>query len=169
MFSITAIGEILIDFTPGGTDSKGNLLFVRNPGGAPANVLAMASKLGGKTAFIGKIGKDRFGLFLKKILEDNDIDTEGLVIDENYHTTLAFVELNEEGDRSFSFYRTEGADIMLTGEEVNKRNIDDCRIFHFGSVSLTDNPSKGAVQEAVSYAKKKGKLISFDPNYRPLL
>ncbi|GHS93358.1 putative sugar kinase YdjE [Synergistales bacterium] len=169
MFDVAAIGELLIDFTPSGVNDLGIPLFAQNPGGAPANVLAMNSRLGGSTAFIGKVGKDNFGSTLRRTLTDSGIDVTGLVMDEGVSTTLAFVHLNDQGDRSFSFYRKGCADIMLTSGDVNRSIIDDCRIFHFGSVSLTDDPCRSAIYDAVEYAVKKGKIISYDPNYRPFL
>ena len=169
MYNVTAMGELLIDFTPSGTDEMGISLFGRNPGGAPANVLAMNARLGGHTAFIGKVGRDDFGRYLKKTLEDSGIDTAGLVMTPDVNTTLAFVQLDEQGDRSFSFYRNPGADIMLREDEIDKQLIADCEIFHFGSVSLTDEPVRSATLSAVDCAKKQGKIISFDPNYRPPL
>ena len=169
MYDVCALGELLIDFTPAGVDERGIALFGRNPGGAPANVLAMNAKLGGKTAFIGKAGDDEFGRFLKKTLKDAGVDTCGLALDPAYLTTLAFVHLSETGDRSFSFYRREGADMMLSWEEINRRIIGDSNIFHFGSVSLCGQPCRRAVHEAVRYARSQGKIISYDPNYRPFL
>ena len=120
MFDIVALGESLIDFTPSGENSQGMALFARNPGGAPANVLAMAAKLGGKTAFIGKVGDDAFGAFLKKTMEDAGVDVRGLRMTREYPTTLAFVQLTPEGDRSFTFYRKPGADVMLAPAEVDR-------------------------------------------------
>jgi fructokinase len=169
MYDVTALGELLIDFTPSGVNEQGVALFGRNPGGAPANVLAMINKLGGNTAFIGKVGADAFGGFLEKTLSGAGIDTSGLIKDPAYLTTLAFVQLSETGDRSFSFYRRQGADLMLTWPEINRRLIDSANIFHFGSVSLSGRPCRDTVHEAVSYAKSKCKIISYDPNYRPLL
>lgn len=169
MFDVVALGESLIDFTPNGTNAQGIELFARNPGGAPANVLAMNARLGGKTAFIGKVGKDGFGDFLRQTLVESGIDVSGLVIDEKIPTTLAFVQLDSKGARSFTFYRNPGADVMLTSAEVNRNLIDDAAIFHFGSVSLTADPSRTATLEAARYARQQGKLVSFDPNYRPLL
>lgn len=169
MFDVVALGETLIDFTPGGANAQGVKLFACNPGGAPANVLAMNARLGGKTAFIGKVGRDSFGSFLRKTMVQCGIDTTGLIADEKLNTTLAFVQLDEHGDRSFTFYRDLGADVMLQSHEVKKSLIDACRIFHFGSVSLTADPCRTATMEAVRYAKAQGKLISFDPNFRPLL
>lgn len=169
MIDIVSLGEILIDFTPNGTNEQGITLFARNPGGAPANVLAMNSKLGGTSAFIGKIGNDAFGAYLKDTLNSHNIDTSGLVTDSEVPTTLAFVQLDKSGDRSFSFYRNPSADMMLNTNEVKKELINDCKIFHFGSVSLTDEPCRKATFDSVAYAKEHGKIISFDPNYRPLL
>ena len=169
MIDIVTMGELLIDFTPGGINSKGMKMFTQNPGGAPANVLAMNAHLGGKTAFIGKVGQDAFGVFLRDVLKENGIDTSGLVLDPTAPTTLAFVHLDEKGDRSFSFYRSPGADQMLTPKEVALHLIDDCGVFHFGSVSLTHDPSRSAVFHAAEYAKKQCKLVSFDPNIRPML
>jgi fructokinase len=168
-YDVTALGELLIDFTPAGVNEQGMSLFARNPGGAPANVLAMNNKLGGKTAFIGKVGDDEFGRFLERTLRDSGIDTAGLVMDKAFNTTLAFVHLNEAGDRSFSFYRREGADIMFTAAEINRKLIANAEIFHFGAVSLTGEPCRSAVYAALDYAKARGKIISYDPNYRPLL
>ena len=169
MFDIVALGESLIDFTPSGENSQGIALFARNPGGAPANVLAMAAKLGGKTAFIGKVGDDAFGAFLKKTMEDAGVDVRGLRMTREYPTTLAFVQLTPEGDRSFTFYRKPGADVMLAPADVDRALLRDCRIFHFGSVSLTDEPCRTATLEAAREAKAAGAMISYDPNYRPFL
>lgn len=169
MFDIVALGESLIDFTPSGENSQGMALFARNPGGAPANVLAMAAKLGGKTAFIGKVGDDAFGAFLKKTMEDAGVDVRGLRMTREYPTTLAFVQLTPEGDRSFTFYRKPSADVMLAPAEVDRALLRDCRIFHFGSVSLTDEPCRTATLEAAREAKAAGAMISYDPNYRPFL
>jgi fructokinase len=169
MYDVCALGELLIDFTPSGTNDQGVALFGRNPGGAPANVLAQINKLSGTTAFLGKVGDDEFGRFLERILKDTGVDTAGLILDPAYLTTLAFVHLSENGDRSFSFYRREGADIMLRFEEINRSIIDNSKMFHFGSVSLSGQPCRDAVHEAVRYVKSKSKIISYDPNYRPLL
>lgn len=169
MFDVTAIGELLIDFTPAGNNQRGDMLFTRNPGGAPANVLAANSFIGGNTAFIGKVGRDSFGTFLRDTLKSIGICTEGLAVSETVNTTLAFVQLDHKGDRSFSFYRKPGADMMLEPDDVKESIIDNSRILHFGSVSLTDEPSRSATLHAVDRAKKKGCIISYDPNYRPLL
>lgn len=169
MFDVVALGESLIDFTPAGTNDQGMALFARNPGGAPANVLAMRAKLGGKTAFIGKVGSDAFGQFLRGTLERAGIDTSGMLADTAIPTTLAFVQLSSTGDRSFSFYRKPGADIMLCRQEVPPALLRSCRVFHFGSVSLTDEPCRSATLWAARQARQAGALISYDPNYRPLL
>lgn len=169
MYDIVALGEALIDFTPSGVNDMGMQLFARNPGGAPANVLAMNAKLGGKTAFIGKVGKDDFGRFLKDTMRNAGIDVSGVLESGEVNTTLAFVHLKENGDRSFSFYRKPGADVLLRAEEVDARLVTHCRVFHFGSVSLTDEPCRSATLTAAAMAKEAGALISYDPNYRPLL
>ncbi len=169
MSGLVCLGEILIDFTPCGKNSQGMALFAQNPGGAPANVLAMNAKLGGRSAFIGKVGADAFGTFLKQTLESLRIDTTGLVTNPEIPTTLAFVQLDAHGDRSFTFYRKPGADLRLTWEDVCKERIAQCDIFHFGSLSLTDEPCRSATLNALRYAKSLDKTISFDPNYRPLL
>ena len=169
MIDITAIGELLIDFTPCGKDERGVPMFAQNPGGAPANVLAMAAHLGGRTAFIGKVGRDAFGIFLRNVLFKNRISSAGLVADKTVPTTLAFVQLDENGDRSFTFYRNPGADQMLTVQEIKLELIDNCQVFHFGSVSMTHDPSRSATIYAAEYAKAQGKLVSFDPNYRAML
>lgn len=166
MIDVTAIGELLIDFTPVGQSAQNNPVFEQNPGGAPANVLACLSKLGRKTAFIGKVGADQFGVSLKHTLNQIGVSTEGLIIGEDCHTTLAFVHLSESGDRSFSFYRNPGADLLLSPQEINKQLIEDCQILHFGSVSMTGEPSRSATRSAVMYAREQGRLISYDPNLR---
>lgn len=169
MFDLAALGEILIDFTPGGTNETGMRLFSRNPGGAPANVLVMAGKLGAKTAFIGKVGSDPFGSFLKETLQNEGVDVSGMVVSQEVPTTLAFVQLDEKGDRTFSFYRNPGADVCLRADEVDETILNRCGVFHFGSVSLTDEPSRTATLESVKKAKKAGAVVSYDPNYRPAL
>ncbi|MCI8732249.1 MAG: carbohydrate kinase [Lachnospiraceae bacterium] len=166
IFDVTALGELLIDFTENGTSSQGNTLFEANPGGAPCNVLSMLTKLGKKTAFIGKVGNDQFGVRLKSALEEVGIDTRNLVMDEKIHTTLAFVHTFADGDRDFSFYRNPGADMMLTKDEVQKDLISSSRIFHFGTLSSTHPGVREATRSALDHAKKEGLLISFDPNLR---
>lgn len=166
IFDVTALGELLIDFTENGTSSQGNTLFEANPGGAPCNVLSMLTKLGKRTAFIGKVGKDQFGVRLKSALEEVGIDTRNLVMDEKIHTTLAFVHTFADSDRDFSFYRNPGADMMLTKDEVQKDLISASRIFHFGTLSSTHPGVREATRSALDHAKKEGLLISFDPNLR---
>lgn len=168
-YDIAAIGECLIDCVPSGKNELGINLFGANPGGAPANVLAMFSKLGGNTAFIGKVGKDSFGELLRQNLKNANIDDTGLISDEKYNTTLAFVHLNDKGDRSFSFYRKNCADVMLKYEEIPNGILENTRFFHFGSVSLTDEPSRTATLKSAEKAKQSGCIITYDPNYRPLL
>lgn len=166
MYDVVSLGELLIDFTPAGVGNNGAQLFARNPGGAPVNVLAANSRLGGRTAFIGKVGKDDFGYFLKDTLDDIGIDTGNLIMTEEVHTTLAFVNLDPSGDRSFSFYRKPGADVLLKEEELDLSLLRHTRIMHFGSLSLTDEPSRSATYKAVRTAKEAGAIISYDPNYR---
>lgn len=165
-YDITALGEILIDFTPTGKDSDGDLTFARKAGGAPFNLLATVSKFGGKTAFIGKVGNDMFGSFLRTTLKEYNISQEGLVTDNIHNTTLAFVALNENGDRDFSFYRNFGADIFLQKEDINKDIIENSAIFHFGSLSLCSDMSKEATEYALGTALQSGCIITYDPNYR---
>ena len=170
-YDVTALGELLIDFTQNGQSEQGNGLFEANPGGAPCNVLAMLTKAGRRTAFIGKVGNDMFGRMLRDRAAGEGLDMSGLEMDDEIPTTLAFVEKLPNGDRDFSFYRKPGADIMLTKEEVRKHAalIEGTRIFHFGTLSMTDASIEEATLEAVSIAKQSGCLISFDPNLRPPL
>ena len=169
MVDITALGEVLIDFTPSGFSENGGILFEQNPGGAPANVLAVLSKFKKRTRFIGKVGNDQFGIFLKNTLKQINVDSSGLVTSEHTNTTLAFVHLDQTGDRTFSFYRNPGADTTLAKEDVNFDEIKNSRIFHFGSVSMTHQPSAETTLAAASFAKENGVLISFDPNLRESL
>ena len=168
-FDVTALGELLIDFTDNGKSAQGNTLFEANPGGAPCNVLAMLNKCGHPTAFVGKVGKDIFGLKLKATLEEVGINTSNLIVDENARTTLAFVQTFEDGDRDFSFFRNPGADMMLTADEVNEELIRESRIFHFGTLSMTHDGVREATKRAIAVAKESGAVISFDPNLRPPL
>lgn len=169
MFDVTALGELLIDFTENGTSSQGNPLLEANPGGAPCNVLAMLERLGKKTAFIGKVGKDMFGNQLKAAVEEVGIDTRNVIMDEEVHTTLAFVQTYPDGDRDFSFYRNPGADMMLTKDEVSEELIQSSRIFHFGTLSSTHEGVREATRHAIEVAKAAGCIITFDPNLRPPL
>ena len=168
-FDVTALGELLIDFTENGLSSQGNYLLEANPGGAPCNVLAMLAKLGKKTAFIGKVGDDFLGRHLKDVVEAVGIDTRNLKLDDQVHTTLAFVHTYADGDRDFSFYRNPGADMNLRAEEIDEDLIASSRIFHFGSLSLTHPGVREATQKALAIAKEQGCLISYDPNLRPPL
>ena len=168
-YDVTALGELLIDFTDNGKSAQGNTLFEANPGGAPCNVLAMLNRLGHSTAFIGKVGRDIFGLKLKAVLEEAGIDTAGLIVDADARTTLAFVQTLPDGDRDFSFYRNPGADMLLTADEVNEELLQSSRIFHFGTLSMTHEGVREATKKAVRLAKESGAVISFDPNLRPPL
>ena len=169
MTDITAIGEILIDLTQSGRTEQGIPRFDANPGGAPANLAVAASRLGAKTAFIGRVGKDSYGEFLRRTLEENRVDVSGLSVDPVQHTTLAIVTLDETGERSFSFYRDPSADVNLRVEDAPAALLSDTRILHFGSVSLTAEPSRSATLEAAKMAKEHGAWISYDPNYRASL
>ena len=163
-YDVTSLGELLIDFTENGTSAQGNPIMEANPGGAPCNVLAMLERLGKKTAFIGKVGKDMFGNQLKAAVEEVGIDTRALIMDEEVHTTLAFVHTYPDGDRDFSFYRNPGADMMLTMDEVPDDLIRDSRIFHFGTLSSTHEGVREATRHAIEVAKEAGCIITFDPN-----
>ena len=168
-FDVTALGELLIDFTENGKSSQGNIMMEANPGGAPCNVLAMLTKLGKKTAFIGKVGDDYLGHHLQQVVDSLGINTDNLLFDKDVHTTLAFVHTFEDGDRDFSFYRNPGADMNLTASEVNESIIADSKIFHFGTLSMTDPEVRKATEHAVEIAEKNKCHISFDPNLRPPL
>lgn len=165
-YDVVALGELLIDFTENGTSGQGNPVFEANPGGAPCNVLAMLAKLGKKTAFIGKVGKDIFGSRLAAVLAEAGIDTRNLVTDDKVRTTLAFVETFPDGDRDFSFYRNPGADMMLTEDELDLNLLADTKIFHFGTLSMTHEGVRNATKKAIAAAKEAGAVISFDPNLR---
>lgn len=165
-FDITALGELLIDFTENGISDQGNPIMEANPGGAPCNLLAMLTKLGFHTAFIGKVGQDIFGKQLQNALDEVGIDRTGLVIDPDVRTTLAFVHTYSDGDREFSFYRNPGADMMLRPEEVKDSLIADSNIFHMGTLSMTDPIVREATHHAIDVAKKAGCFVSFDPNLR---
>ena len=168
-FDVIALGELLVDFTENGTSAQGNPLMEANPGGAPCNVLAMLQKLGKKTAFVGKVGKDMFGAQLRQAAEEAGICTDFLLEDPEVHTTLAFVKTFPNGDRDFSFYRDPGADMMLTAAELPTEALRSTRIFHFGTLSMTHAEVRLATKKAVSLSKEAGALISFDPNLRPPL
>lgn len=166
-YDIAALGELLIDFTEAGVSASGQRLFEQNAGGAPANLLTAASHMGCRTAFIGKVGADMHGDFLRKTLEAEQIDTSGLVQTDEAFTTLAFVAIDANGERAFSFARKPGADTCLRSEELRKDVVEGCKIFHIGSLSLTNEPAKTTTYQAIRMAKAAGALISYDPNYRP--
>lgn len=163
---VVALGELLIDFACLETDRDGYPTMAAHPGGAPANFLAALTKFGAKTALLGKVGTDAFGKMLTHTLEKSGIDTSGIVAADDVFTTLAFVTFDENGDRAFSFSRKPGADTCLTFGELNLSLIDAAQVFHFGTLSLTDEPARSATYQAVAYAKERGKLISYDPNLR---
>lgn len=165
-YDVTALGELLIDFTENGVSGQGNPLFEANPGGAPCNVLAMLTKLGHKTAFIGKVGDDFFGKQLKEAIEEVGIDSTGLCMDKEIHTTLAMVHTYPDGDRDFSFYRNPGADMMLKESEVKEGLIKESKLFHFGTLSMTHEDVRKATKKAIQIAEEAGDIISFDPNLR---
>ena len=169
MYDVVALGELLIDFAPVGKDDNGYPTLAAKPGGAPPNYLAALSKYGAKTALISKVGTDVFGKMLIQTLRSIGIETSGIIEDDTVFTTLAFVTLDETADRSFSFARKPGADTCIKYEEIDLSIIDSTKIFHFGTLSLTNEPSKEATQKAVAYAKKAGKQITFDPNLRESL
>ena len=166
MYDVIALGELLIDFAAKETDVDGYPTMKANPGGAPGNFLAALNKYGAKTAFLGKVGDDAFGKLLLKTFEKAGIETKGIVTDPSVFTTLAFVTFSPEGDRSFSFARKPGADTRLSFEEIDLTMIDQASVFHFGTLSLTDDPVRTATKKCVEYAKEHGKLITFDPNLR---
>ncbi len=166
MIDVVALGELLIDFATLTVDEDGYPTMAAHPGGAPANFLAALTKFGAKTALLGKVGTDAFGKMLTGTLEKAGIETRGLIATDDVFTTLAFVTFDEHGDRTFSFSRKPGADTCITFEELDLSLIDEAKVFHFGTLSLTDEPARTATQQAVNYAKSKGKLITYDPNLR---
>lgn len=163
---VVALGELLIDFTENGKSVQGNPVMEVNPGGAPCNVLSMLTRLGKETDFIGKVGDDMFGHQLYDALKEVGIGTQGLKFDHEINTTLAFVHTKEDGDREFSFYRNPGADMMLTEADLEKELLENCKIFHFGSLSMTHPTCREATKKAIELAKSKGAILSFDPNLR---
>ena len=168
-FDVVALGELLIDFTDNGVSAQGNTIFEANPGGAPCNVLAMLRKLNKSCAFVGKVGNDIFGHQLREVVQEAGINVDSLVMDDDVRTTLAIVKNYSNGDRDFSFYRNPGADMMLTEDELPLETIANCRIFHFGTLSMTHEGIRKATLKAIDHAKENGALISFDPNLRPPL
>ena len=166
MIDVVALGELLIDFATQTTDTDGYPTMAAHPGGAPANFLAALTKFGAKTALIGKVGSDTFGKLLLSTLQKAGIETKGMVVTDDVFTTLAFVTFDSHGDREFAFSRKPGADTCLSFEEIDLSLIDEAKVFHFGTLSLTDEPSRSATYKAVAYAKDKGTLITYDPNLR---
>lgn len=166
MIDVVAIGELLIDFTTRTTDAEGYPTMEAHPGGAPANFLAALAKFGAKAAFLGKVGTDTFGKLLTATLKNSGIETCGIIADSEVFTTLAFVTLDEHGDREFAFGRKPGADTCIRFEELDLSLIDEAKVFHFGTLSLTDEPARSTTVQAVAYAKERGKLITYDPNLR---
>lgn len=166
MLDVVALGELLIDFATLSTDGAGYPTMQANPGGAPGNFLAALTRYGARTAFLGKVGTDTFGQLLLGTLEQAGIETRGVVSDPGVFTTLAFITFDSHGDRTFSFARKPGADTQLRWEEVDRTLIDQCRVFHFGTLSLTGQPIRETTQRALAYARERGKLITFDPNLR---
>lgn len=169
MTDIITLGELLIDFTSCGKNEQGQRLFAQNPGGAPANVAVAVARLGGNSAFIGKVGDDMHGRFLADTLKENKVNCDSLVFDKDFFTTLAFVDVNADGEREFSFARKHGADKMLCIDDIPVEKIKESKIFHFGSVSLTDEPSRSATLFAAKKAKDEGVTVAYDPNYRASL
>ena len=166
MYDVAALGELLIDFTCLSTDTDGYPTMAAHPGGAPANYLAALTKFGAKTAMIGKVGSDAFGRLLIKTLKGTGIDTRGMLVSDDVFTTLAFVTLDDSGNREFSFARKPGADTQLRFDEIDLGVIDASKVLHFGTLSMTNEPARDATYKAVKYAAGHGKLISFDPNLR---
>lgn len=163
---IVAIGEVLIDLTQTGTDGAGVPQYAANPGGAPANLAVAAARLGASTALISKVGQDAFGRYLRKVMEENKVDVSALTVDEEQHTTMAVVSVDENGERDFTFYRDPGADSMLLKDEIPLGLLKEARFLHFGSVSLTREPARTTTLCAVETARALGAVITYDPNYR---
>lgn len=166
MYDAVALGELLVDFTCRETDKDGYPVLAAHPGGAPANFLAVLAHYGMKTALLAKVGDDAFGRLLRRTAAQAGIDTAGIVVDGSAFTTMAFVTLDADGDRDFSFARKPGADMLLRYDELDLSLIDRTRVFHFGSVSMTDEPSRDATRQAAEYARSRGRLVTYDPNLR---
>ena len=165
-YDVVALGEILIDFTPAGSSENHMQLFEQNPGGAPVNMLTAVTKNGYQTAFLGKVGDDMHGRFLRDTAKDLGIDVRGLIVANDVFTTLAFVTLQENGERTFSFARKPGADTQICYRELKQELLKNTKIFHVGSLSLTDDPARTTTFQAVRTAREAGAIISYDPNYR---
>ena len=169
MYDVIALGELLVDLAERSKDEAGYPTLAANPGGAPGNFLAALSAYGKKTAFLAKVGDDTFGRLLVGTMQRAGIDGRGIRIDPDTFTTLAFVTFDAHGDRSFAFARKPGADTQLRWDEIDPAMLDETHVFHFGSLSCTDEPARSATQSAVAYARAHGKLVTYDPNYRPPL
>lgn len=168
-YDVVALGELLVDFTENGMSKQGNPILEANPGGAPCNVLSMLQKLEKRTAFIGKVGQDSFGRMLADVVKEQGINTDNISTDKTVPTTLAFVHTDKDGDRSFSFYRNPGADMMLRSDDIDEELLENTKVFHFGTLSMTDEQIATVTKNAVKKAKKADCIISFDPNLRPPL
>lgn len=169
MYDLVTLGEILIDFSPDGTDSRGFAKYIQNPGGAVANVAAVFGRYGANVALIGKVGDDMFGTYLRRYFTDLGVDCRGIVTDPDYNTTLAFVSLNDDGERDFAFYRRHEADLRISPAEIAPDMLNNTKIFHFGSLSMTAEPARSATMTAINIARQSGALISYDPNFRDSL
>ena len=166
MYDVIALGELLVDLAERSKDEAGYPTLAANPGGAPGNFLAALSAYGKKTAFLAKVGDDTFGRLLVGTMQRAGIDGRGIRIDPDTFTTLAFVTFDAHGDRSFAFARKPGADTQLRWDEIDPAMLDETHVFHFGSLSCTDEPARSATQSAVAYARAHGKLVTYDPNLR---
>lgn len=164
---VVALGEILIDFLQKKDDeNKSEILYKLNPGGAPLNVLAALKKMNVDSSFVGCVGKDNFGTFLKEFVLKMGINPHNIQETNKASTTLAFVHLDDKGDRSFTFYRNPGADELIDKEKIDKNILDKAKVFHFGSLSLINEMAREATYFMKNLAKEKGILISYDPNLR---
>ena len=166
MLDVVALGELLIDFAPHSVNESNYPVLSANPGGAPGNFLAALNRYGCSTAMIGKVGDDMFGRLLLGTLRDAGIETRGIAVDPGQFTTLAFVSLDANGNRDFSFARKPGADTCLTPGEVDEGLVLGAKVFHFGTLSLTDEPAASATRKAIELARSNGVLVSLDPNLR---
>jgi fructokinase len=169
MYDFVSIGELLIDLIPHNDYTSDTPSYEAKVGGAPVNVLSGLAKWGHSTAYISKVGNDAFGAYLKNQVKGKNINVDYVMIEKTAPTTVAIVSLDENRNRTFDFIRNPGADQLLTKDEIEYSLIGEAKVFHFGSLSLTHNPSRETTIEALKYAKEKHKIISFDPNYRPLL
>ena len=169
MAGVIALGEVLIDFTPAGKSERGRLLYECNPGGAPANMLSCLSQFGHDCRMIGCVGADAFGEEIIAAIAGAGVDCRYMMRSRTAPTTLAVVSLNADGDRSFSFYRDNGADVSIAPEDITEEMLEGVSLVHVGSLSLTHEPVRSATMKLLGLAKRKGVFVSYDPNYRPLL